>query len=564
MAESPSYNRLSFGGASVSFRAPVSRFASCPFEEGEIVKVVWRGKTLLIGPAIDLEHSLEGTSESWDIRICDYWWNLSNIQYFANGRANGIFAEYRQGTGGSGQEKQATANIRDALSGVLDHAVSTALVPIKYDLRIDKDAEIIPFAYASETYASLLSKIQQWRPNMAAWFEYGADDSATLVIADHAALPDVVLDLSAVDVSALSLKARPDLVPPAVGLTCNASVISRVQRALAVYPSGASLSQLYVVTAEVDVPGGVKVSDTAGQYSPAETGSLGYDAPRMIVRGDKFPTGTAQWAARVKRWAPALEDCAGLEVAASPKITSITPADAEHRGYSSAAITHELTSGQINGKSARIKWGKVRVDLRVRATDPPDTVKQYFPEYGGKSGTGDRWIGTLTFEVTTTNVGYASYRVDRAGTVESVSDDGGSSGDDETSGSYDTSALYKNFLKSYYEATRALPYDGSATVHDDFDQVCGGRLSITGGLKEWEAMRSVIQEISLDLKTGVSDVTVGAPEQISLQDSIDRSRQLAEALRRTAWADSSTSAGGGSSAGSSARKIGRASWRERV
>ena len=111
--------------------------------------------------------------------------------------------------------------------------------------------------------------------------------------------------------------------------------------------------------------------------------------------------------------------------------------------------------------------------------------------------------------------------------------------------------LYKNFLKSYYEATRALPYDGSATVHDDFDQVCGGRFSITGGLKEWETMRAVIQEISLDLKTGVSDVTVGAPEQISLQDSIDRSRQLAEALRRTAWADSSTSAGGGSSGGGS-------------
>ena len=39
MAESPSYNRLSFGGASVSFRVPVSRFASCPFEEGEPVKI---------------------------------------------------------------------------------------------------------------------------------------------------------------------------------------------------------------------------------------------------------------------------------------------------------------------------------------------------------------------------------------------------------------------------------------------------------------------------------------------------------------------------------------------
>ena len=385
---------------------------------------------------------------------------------------------------------------------------------------------------------------------MAAWFEYGADDSATLVIANHAHLPGCRARPARRGRKRPVPQGASDLVPPAVGLTCNASVISRVQRALAVYPSGASLSQLYVVTAEVDVPGGVKVSDTAGQYSPVETDSLGYDAPRMIVRGDKFPTGTAQWAARVKRWAPALEDCAGLEVAASPKSPSITPADAEHRGYSSAAITHELTSGQINGKSARIKWGKVRVDLRVRATDP-DTVKQYFPETAENPEPGDRSIGTLTFEVTTTNVGYASYRVDRAGTVESVSDDGGSSGDDETSGSYDTSALYKNFLKSYYEATRALPYDGSATVHDDFDQVCGGRLSITGGLKEWETMRSVIQEISLDLKTGVSDVTVGAPEQISLQDSIDRSRQLAEALRRTAWADSSTSSGGGSSGGGS-------------
>lgn len=550
MAESPSYNRLSFGEASVSFRAPVSRFASCPFEEGEIVKVVWRGKTLLIGPVINPEHSLDGTSESWDIKIHDYWWNLANIQYFSDGRSRGIFASYRYGTDGS-EVKQATAKIKDALSGILDHAIKTALVPIRYDLRIDEDAELIPFAYSSETYASLLIQVQKWRPNMAAWFEYGSDDAVTLVIADHANLPDVVLDLSAVDVSTLSLKARPDLVPPAVGLTCNASIGTNVQRAVAVYPPGASLSQPYVVTAEVDVPGGLNVSDASGQHEPVETGTLGYDAPRMTVRGDKFPAAKAQWLARVKRWVPALADCANLEVANLPTVVPITPADAEHRGYDRNAISHELTGGQINGKSTKIKWGKVRVDLRVRATEPPDTVKQYFPEYGGKSGTGDRWIGTLTFEVTTTNVGYASYRVDRAGTVESVSDDGGSPGDDETSGSYDTSVLYKNFLKSYYEATRALPYDGSATVHDDFDQVCGGRLSITGGLKEWETMRSVIQEISLDLKTGVSDVTVGAPEQISLQDSIDRSRQLAEALRRTAWADSSTSSGGGSSGGGS-------------
>lgn len=551
IAESPSYSRLSFGGASVSFRVPVDRFSSCPYEEGEIVKVVWRGKTLLIGPVINPEHSLEGTSEAWDIKICDYWWSLANIQYFSSGRSRGIFCSYKQGGDGSAAKKQATAKIKEALAGVLNHAIKTALVPIKYDLRIDAAAELIPFAYSSETYASLLVQVQKWRPNMAAWFEYGADDSVTLVIADHANLPDVVLDLSAVDVSTLSLKARPDLVPPAVGLTCNASIGSKVQRAVAVYPAGASLSQPYVITAEVDVPDGLSVSDESGQYDPVETGTVGYDAPQMTVSGDKFPTGKAQWLARVKRWLPALADCGNLEVANLPTVVPIIPANAEHRGYDRNAISHELTDGQINGKSAKIKWGKAKVDIRARATNPPATVKQYLPEFAGRTDGGDRWIGLLSFEVTTTNVSHARYLMDDKGTVEYLDNGGGPVDPDNPgdAGEYNSAALYVKFVDSIYKATRIMPYDGSVTVHDAFDQVCGGRLSITGGLREWETMRTVIQEITLDLKTGVSDVTVGAAEQLSLQDSIDKSKQLMDAMRDTSQASASTSSGDGSAGG---------------
>lgn len=62
-------------------------------------------------------------------------------------------------------------------------------------------------------------------------------------------------------------------------------------------------------------------------------------------------------------------------------------------------------------------------------------------------------------------------------------------------------------------------------------------------------MRSVIQEITLDLKTGASDVTVGAAEQLSLQDSIDKSKQLADALRNTSQASASSSSGDGSAGG---------------
>lgn len=546
IAESPSYSRLSFGGASVSFRVPVDRFSGCPYEEGEIVKVVWRGKTLLIGPVINPEHSLDGTSESWDIKIYDYWWSLANIQYFSNGRSCGIYGAYDQGG-----QKQATAKIKDAGQGILDHAIKTALVPIKYDLRIDQEAELIPFAYSSETYASLLIQIQKWRPNMAAWFEYGADDSVTLVIADHANLPDVVLDLSAVDVSTLSLKARPDLVPPAVGLTCNASIGSKVQRALAVYPPGASMSQPYVMTAEVDVPGGLNVSDASGQHEPVETGTLGYNAPQMTVRGDKFPTGKAQWLARVKRWVPALADCANLEIAGVPVVAAITPADVEHRGYDRNAISHELTGGQVNGKNSKIKWGKAKVDIRLRATAPPDTAKQYFPEFAGRTDGGERWIGLIPFEVTTTNVAHARYLMDDKGTVEYLDNgdgpvDPGNPGD---AGDYNSAALYAKFAESIYKATRAMPYDGTATVHDDFDQMCGGRLSITGGCPQWETMQTVIQEVSLNLQTGVSRIKIGAPKKLSLQDSIDKSKQLAAALRDTSQASASTSSGDGSAGG---------------
>lgn len=551
LAESPTYNRLSFGGASVSFRVPVSRFSSCPFDEGEIVKVVWQGKTLLIGPVINPEHSLDGESESWDIKIFDYWWNLSNIQYFSSGRSRGIFASYRYGGDASEAKKQATAKMEEALKGILDHAIRTALIPIKYDLRIDKAAELIPFAYSSETYASLLIQIQKWRPNMAAWFEYGADDSVTLVIADHASLPDVVLDLSAVDVSTLSIKARPDLVPPAVGLTCNAAIGSNVQRAVTVYPEGASLSQPYVVTAEVDVPDKIFLQDSSGEHEPVETGSLGYDAPRMTVRGGKFPTTKAQWIAVFKRWFPALADCSNLEVTNLPVVSPLTPANIEHGGYSRDAISHELTDGQINGKSGKIKWGKAKVEARLRATNPPDTAKQYFPEHAGKAGDQDRWIGLLTVEVTTTNVAHARYLMDDRGTVEYLDEGAGSidPGNPGDAGEYDCAGLYKGLVRSIYESTRVMPYDGSITVHDDFDHVCGGRLSITGGVKAWEAMRTVIQEVSLDLKTGVSDVTVGAQEQLSLQDSIDKSRQLAEAMKDTASASTRTNSGDGTAGG---------------
>lgn len=64
-----------------------------------------------------------------------------------------------------------------------------------------------------------------------------------------------------------------------------------------------------------------------------------------------------------------------------------------------------------------------------------------------------------------------------------------------------------------------------------------------GAMEDFTVFELDIQEVSLDLKTGVSDVTVGAPEQLSLQDSIDKSKQLAEAMQDTALASTRSSSG---------------------
>lgn len=557
VAQGAVFNRASFEGASVSFRLPVERFSSCPFEDGEIVKVVWRGRTLLIGPVVKPDHSLSADAEEWSIKIYDYWWSLANIPYVMSGRSRGSMCAYKQGSSGEGaQNKQATAKVEDALRTVLDHAKSAALLPFVYDLRIDDGAELIPFAYASETYASLLVKVQKWRPNMSAWFEYGLDDLITLVVADYARIPEVRLDLSCVDVSSIELMPRPDLVPPAVGLTCNASMVSSVQRAVVVYPEGASLSQPYVVTAEVDVPDGLNVADDSGEGDPVTTGNLGYNAPVMIVRGDKLPSESdvSGWARRFKKWFPGFADCNDLDVGqGTVKITGVDVTDAEHRGYDANAKSHELVAGQINGKCGRIKWGMVHVEAQLRATNPPGNVKQYFPDHAGRVGNVDRWTGVVSVDVRTTNVSHARYRVDDAGTMEYDEGAPGGGGGGGTGGggegSYDASGLFAGVVRSIYDATRVLPYDGSLTIHDDFDHVSGGRLSLSGGLAEWGGMRSVIQDVSLDLLSGVSEVTVGCAEQLSLQDAIDKSKQLAEAMMDTSVASARTSSGSGSVGG---------------
>ncbi len=546
VAEGATYTRANFGGAKVSFTLPVARFTQCPFTNGELIKLLYRGQTLLIGPVVQPAHTLDAGAEQWQIEIHDYWWSLENTIYLnltaGNNRSRGILAQ-RDADGNI----VPVAKMKDALSAVLSHAINTAGIPIAYELRIDDAAEIIPFAYSTASYANLIAQIQKWRPNMSAFFEYGTDDGITLVLADYDQLTPLTLDIDAIDVGSISLKPRHDLVPPAIGLIANATVDGQTVRSARTYPADANLHQPYVVTAEIDVPEDVSIDGTDAQGAPVTgtTGGSNAKTPRMLVRGKKLLPITQE---HIRRWFPALAETE-LEIDNDTVRAVLAPVeDFDHLGYEAQLLEYELTSGQINGKTKKLKWSKTRLTVTVTATEPPETTLSLFPENLFEAG---KRRGAITVDVVTTNVSRCSYLLDKNGTNLGGGDSSGTGDDDEeeTQNNYDVSIPYDQFIKSYYAATRATPYDGNIRVLDHIPVFVGATLSITGGLPEWQTMQTIIQSIELDLQTNVANLTVGAPEHISLQDSIDKSKQLAELNRRTTEANATTNVGDGTGAG---------------
>ncbi len=565
VAQGASYSRSNFGGASVSFSLPVDRFTACPFTDGEIVKVVWRERTLLIGPVVNPTHDLSADAESWSIEIYDYWWKLENIVFLnLNGsiaRSRGILA-----TRNDDDEVQPVARLKDALGSILTHAINTAGIPISYDLRIDNAAEIIPFAYASESYASLIEKAVRWRPNMASWFEYGADDSITLVIADHAQLEPLTLDIGQVDMDSISLKPRPDLVPPAVGLIANAAVKGQNVRSALAYPLGANLHQPYVVTAEIDVPEGAEIEgeDENGNPVTGIAEGAGTARPRITIQGIPITPLTVD---HLKRWMPDLEELSDLRILNNAQgnmavtMTEAPRAINDAGGYYSPLpgeaqfLKYELVEGQISGKPDYLKWQRIILKINIAGKNPPKHLLSLFkyPLTNFNGEVSRTWRqGVLSLEMVTTNVRKRTILLDPQGSTvggspENADDPEAEEG--EHTYDYDASRLYLGFMQSYYAATRQMPYDGSVHVLSEIDPVASCKLNITGGLTAWESMATIVQEVKLDLQTGYADLTLGSPVHISLQDAIDKSKQLAELNRKTTEAHALTSSGDGTGGG---------------
>lgn len=76
---------------------------------------------------------------------------------------------------------------------------------------------------------------------------------------------------------------------------------------------------------------------------------------------------------------------------------------------------------------------------------------------------------------------------------------------------------------AYYNSRRIIPWQGSLTLHE---QECTGtlavgqRLNLTNGRAGWATMFTTVQTVTEDIFNGRTEVTLGAPDHLGLQDFI--------------------------------------------
>lgn len=137
----------------------------------------------------------------------------------------------------------------------------------------------------------------------------------------------------------------------------------------------------------------------------------------------------------------------------------------------------------------------------------------------------------FTWTCRTINVKRRKYRADKEGT------DGGDGGGEPPSGSTGGSAEeptvpdYTAALRDYYDITRVTPWEGQVTALHAIKPrfMVGRKLVISGAREEYLTMDTVVQSVSVDVDGGRTSLRLGAPGHLSLQDMIDRVRQMAAA-----------------------------------
>lgn len=556
-ATSIQLSELSLSVGSLSFSMP--DFPGAPeFAWRDRVRITHNGRPLIEGIVTDVADSSDGTSAHTNVTVSDYWWVLDNSPY---AQSPGYVAggQYKQpsvyiGAPGKGP-------VADAINQVIDaihfHAtIHPDWMPIiDFELNLAAYYRMLPFAQSAASFAEVLREIQRWVPSLTSRWDYSGARPKLVFSATETAEQ---VQLHGQAITAIDLKPRPDLIPPVVAIISKSKAWDGSKfSTVSIAPRGGDVSTPGAIYLEVSADDTGRANDPEvkeeieEEQRGHEAQDLSYDRPKMVIKGDKIPQGS-EGTGDIKWWEkhfPLLNKTTALKTGACTVTPQPAPAEANGQ-YDAAATKYELVEGMIDETMTAIKWCDTEVEQAIMYTGgtPPVELKGLFP-IRHKSG---HYFGYFRVVVRTINCRRKTYILNGEGTTIYTPPDGGGTPEEEEEEEKEEKEsapgqammdshwanYYDDAVESLYNATRALPWEGSITGINlvGCDGRCpriGEHINIHGLKPKWASMNALIQGIGIDYDSGIMSITTGPPTHLSIQDLIDLNKGLQNQQEQT-------------------------------
>lgn len=511
----------------------------CPYKENSHYRIIRDGKTLIIGTCTKAASSIDGGKNTWKVVISDYFWLLSNSTYINNQKPylnEWNFQSYGRSFSKVIFRSSEGVSNRAYIGKSMENVCSTArqkVVDFDYAIKIASSAEIVPFIASTSSYAGLLVDLLKWRPNATGWWDY-TSEKPKLIIDDQMNMESFDVDLDKVVVESIDIHPRHDLVPPAVGfVSTTQSIYGASCSVVNSYPPNADLTKPGCLISEFDV--GSSIISTA--QTPEEEDeekddnkkkqSRDMNLQKMRVKGKPMPT-QGNPGSFFTNYYPRL---LGLDIAYGKlaiKPTERTGTTDDDDGYDVSATRYQLVEGSVGSETPGLKWCEVSVEQIIFYNGtPPRKIADMFPV----RHVNGYYYGKFTVaSVKTINRIGGTYVIGGDGRFYPDEEEPEEDKDDPKSDPvpYDSDKLkLANIARCYYEGTRITPWEGNITIRGVLtDSILGKVINIKNGRHEWETMNALIQRVSIDLMRFTTEITIGPPKHLSLDDMIHRSDSL--------------------------------------
>ena len=526
-------NRVSQAQDTVSFSCPGPYDATELFPYGSIITISFQpdvGATVpwFYGKVIQVPRSGSGSEESMDYVLAGPWWFLDNLVFQQEWEAGN--PDYDPEDPGTEEPTipyfksrvilgQTTTGTRQTsgqvISDVINYAIASG-APVQLGT-IEPDLQI-PFDEQNDiTCAEAIRRMLRWSPDAIAWFDYSTSPYPTFHCARRSALQSLAIALSGVEgsqPSALSVMPRPDIQVPAVVLkfeqTNTINGVDYESVTTQKFPLTATGREFAALTATLQLAG--TQATILSQKIKAKTIDLIADNFWIAHDDTYLTTDTMVHAVQAGTHIPAVPPYWNelIEGQIQDWMTGVHFQEVIYTAIALVTIYDNAAHDHIIKKELKA------LSCKIIATDACGVI----PPPGEKTQTYQRVTSLVAGE--TVPVGLA---------------------------------------ESIYNSLNPLQYDGKITLTEE---ECGlalalseveGRarlgftLNLSGGLAAWATMNALIQQIEEDVDSGITTISFGPPEQLSVQDLMEflranRGRGVAFSYQKRVDGQSASGSGG--------------------